>query len=1503
MPQAPRKRRRDWGKYVARCFCLLLALVGVVPVALGLLVKAPFVRNFVARETSKLAKEQGVIATYEVGLSFFPLAVELRNVRVESTDGGGPFLEARRAIARPRLFALMAGELEIDQIEVDSPKVRVVLKDGKLGNLGVKLPEGGSKKAFHAPFAVVSVSDAEVRFVVDNVQLTATDVDADVTAANREDGSGGSDFEVALRVGSVRSQWLRLLEVADAKGRKRVEVDAEDDALCDVDGRVRIEKSKLVVRRFTARGGADLDPAGDTSPGCDLPESDPRRVEIALHQTTILLPEAPAVMPRIDGRVMVRAPVALASRIAGTPDMAGWVKVAGELRFSSAEELPDFKGSLEAQGVRVDRYTFAQEIKADLTLHKDTDPAHKGSQVIESPRLTVRIAEGMATLTDVKVRPLELASEDAVTATVDVKDVSFTRLMAELGVSQHAHVLWDIKEVHLPSFRGSITPLKLDGDFVAHTGEFAVFDSAVDDPRRKRAVGVHGAQIRSHLAVRPDGVSFVNARAVTGSSVVDAGVVFIGYKGGLRVDIPSARVDLEELSPVGDVKMQGIAEVEVHVGTTQSDPRLEGDVKKITDFSVNGMPFGTVDGGRASLKGLALELFQIKGTKGTSRYEMPTARLDFGGPASMRLDAVVTSNGFFLRERLASGKDAGLFSIFHLDEDPRLDPIDGKVGATAKIHVALGGPEDKCGGGFISVLSSVDVKALSLFGEHFEDGHGDFEYRWYDPQAGIEGAEILVPSMTLHKVHREGKGPVGSAIGSLQIQRGGEIRGNIALDGLPLSRIDSLGSNAAAVDGAVSVVARIGGKVSAFHVSGDADVTPLRLRGKKLGGSHVHFAMTPAPPKPQKPVGHTGCQAPIYPAFDKEAWLADTSSAGDFIFNGDLFDHQIELGNLTLSREKSQKLSGRVLFRKVDLGLVLGIASYSAPKDLDAGEAIEPTEVTGGELSADMDIERLRFDDLANAKVSFAPKSLSFFRGSQRLTWRPTPVQILYDDDRIALPPLAFEILSNTGFRGAFTLSGDLARVSSKDPKLNLVAELLPIDLGLFTGVVPKLTRATGKLSGSVGITGHALQPDIAGNMKVRDGELTVQGLPSVISSVNIDIVADKDEIRMTRATGNFAGGDISITGRTPLKGSQLGVMEAKVLSQGIRLKPAEGVTAAFDTNLRVTFNALATGTGAARLPHVSGEVTLTSFEYTRGIGLDINNTLRGGARRTEVKGYDPALDSIVVGPDLIVRATAPLRIRNNLVEAQLAIGPQGLQVSGTDQRVGLRGELKALPGGRFHLLANDFDIQQAVIKFDDPSRIAPFVDIVATTDYRRFATSGGGSFSAATVSGRGGGLWRINMHAYGDAEDLRLDMSADPTLSREDIFLLLTIGLTRTELDQVRLGEVATAAAFQALGSASGADRAVTSAIPIIDDFRFGSAYSPRTGRTEPQVTVGRRLTDDVRASITKGLTDDQLRGNVEWRLSRTTSIRATADNVNNPTSATLPNIGLDLRFRLEFE
>jgi translocation and assembly module TamB len=105
-------------------------------------------------------------------------------------------------------------------------------------------------------------------------------------------------------------------------------------------------------------------------------------------------------------------------------------------------------------------------------------------------------------------------------------------------------------------------------------------------------------------------------------------------------------------------------------------------------------------------------------------------------------------------------------------------------------------------------------------------------------------------------------------------------------------------------------------------------------------------------------------------------------------------------------------------------------------------------------------------------------------------------------------------------------------------------------------------------------------------------------------------------------------------------------------------------------------------------------------------------------------------------------------------------------------------------------------------------------------------------------------------------------------------------------------------------LGRLTGADEAVADTIPVIDEFKLGSAYSSRTGRTEPTVTIGKRLAQRIRAYVTSGLTESrEVRSNLQWQLSPRVSVEGSYDNVNDISSSSLGNLGADVRWRLEFQ
>jgi translocation and assembly module TamB len=454
---------------------------------------------------------------------------------------------------------------------------------------------------------------------------------------------------------------------------------------------------------------------------------------------------------------------------------------------------------------------------------------------------------------------------------------------------------------------------------------------------------------------------------------------------------------------------------------------------------------------------------------------------------------------------------------------------------------------------------------------------------------------------------------------------------------------------------------------------------------------------------------------------------------------------------------------------------------------------------------------------------------------------------------------------------------------------------------------MPRVERAEGSVGGHVKLTGALAAPRVAGSFGIERGELALRGLPTTISNIDLLLGFADGELTITRGTARIGSGTLQLSGGAPLNGFEVGEARIHALAHEVGLPMKEGVRATADADLTIVWKPPSSDE-EHNLPRVTGSAFLRSFEYKRPVTIAADlNALAQRGKRTEFENYDPSEDAVEF--DVLVKAQRSLRIQNDIVDTELVLSEDGLELAGTNARFGLRGTLKLKPGGHVFLRRSDYEIREGTVRFDDLSRVAARVDVTAVTEYRRYSAALGsgaaaGTSTSASSSGVTGGRWSIRMHAYGDADNLHVDLTSDPALPQDDIFLLLTVGLTRAELDQAQSASVGGSVALEALGTLTGADKAVKNAVPIIDEFRFGSAYSSRTGRTEPTVTVGKRLTDRVRANVTSGLAESrEVRSNVEWRLSPRVSVEGSYDNVNDISSSSLGNLGADVRWRLEFE
>ena len=163
---------------------------------------------------------------------------------------------------------------------------------------------------------------------------------------------------------------------------------------------------------------------------------------------------------------------------------------------------------------------------------------------------------------------------------------------------------------------------------------------------------------------------------------------------------------------------------------------------------------------------------------------------------------------------------------------------------------------------------------------------------------------------------------------------------------------------------------------------------------------------------------------------------------------------------------------------------------------------------------------------------------------------------------------------------------------------------------------------------------------------------------------------------------------------------------------------------------------------------------------------------------------------------------------------------------------------------------------------------------------------------------------WRVEIHAFGNRDQFRFELTSEPYLSEDDVALLLTVGMTHAELAQLQTSELTSTAALEALSSMSGMESEVHRALPQIDEFHVASAYSDRTNRTEPQLVIGKRIAQNVRLSAQTGIAESRdFRTGVELELNDKTSVQAVYNNQNTTSASQIGDVGVDLKWRLEFD
>ncbi|MCS6902483.1 MAG: hypothetical protein RMJ98_22655, partial [Myxococcales bacterium] len=259
-----RRKLRDPGKWVARGACFLLAVVGLVPLLVALVIRLPWARSNLADLIQReLRAVLGLSVRFDLHMELLPPAVVLAGLQVDAVDGS-PALLVEQVRIVPQFFSLLGGRWNAGDVEILRPRLKLSIAGGRPLNLTLRIPEPESSKASKSqvdlrrlPLRSLAIEEARIALSLEDIglRLTLNELDLDVTT-----GAGALDAHVQLASGAVHLRRLKDgLAVFD------------DDAICGLQLRAHLDEGGLLVRRLELGARTDWDEASGAPLSCRDP--------------------------------------------------------------------------------------------------------------------------------------------------------------------------------------------------------------------------------------------------------------------------------------------------------------------------------------------------------------------------------------------------------------------------------------------------------------------------------------------------------------------------------------------------------------------------------------------------------------------------------------------------------------------------------------------------------------------------------------------------------------------------------------------------------------------------------------------------------------------------------------------------------------------------------------------------------------------------------------------------------------------------------------------------------------------------------------------------------------------------------------------------------------------------------------------------------------------------------------------------------------------------------
>jgi autotransporter translocation and assembly factor TamB len=387
---------------------------------------------------------------------------------------------------------------------------------------------------------------------------------------------------------------------------------------------------------------------------------------------------------------------------------------------------------------------------------------------------------------------------------------------------------------------------------------------------------------------------------------------------------------------------------------------------------------------------------------------------------------------------------------------------------------------------------------------------------------------------------------------------------------------------------------------------------------------------------------------------------------------------------------------------------------------------------------------------------------------------------------------LAVERLEVAGRLGTATATGWLDDAGTLEGTLRG-----QVPLALLAVLRREIREASGSLDLDVRVGGALEKPTLLGRGTISGGLIALRDLPFVARDIEGRLALSPARLRIEELKAGIGTGTARATGEIALEGGTVGAYQVALSAQRVGLTPVEGFETVWNSEITLV------GRGARGL--VRGEAHLVRGTYTRDLSILPLLLKTGGRAEPAEWGRGFALQVQVQLDDNLVIRSPQAQVR----------GGGALALRGTVAQPTILGTVET-QDGRVTFRRNRFVLENAVVRFDDPGRINPYLDLRATTRIRTYD---------------------VTMWLSGRADDLTIRLASEPPLSQEDLLALVTVGSTKTELGSSGGGTVFATEAAQLISKEflGGELNA-----PTVDILEFG-----KNEEGQSEFRVGKRLND----------------------------------------------------------